>query len=218
MTTSDAPRRRGRPPKLTREAVLATALEILDESGHAGLSMRAVSERLGVGKMSLYHHVADRAELERLVIERLLAELEVPDAALPWRERITALARSVRGLIVRHPNATPLVALREYSDPESLRLPEAVMRALHDAGLRGVDLVGGARLVFGYAIGFAQIDLVARDSRSGAVSPMESLPEEDFPHVVSSARLTRGLSFDDQFELGLQPLLAGLAAIADRSS
>ncbi|KAA5837242.1 TetR family transcriptional regulator [Saccharopolyspora hirsuta] len=208
MTTPDPPRRRGRPPKLTREAVLAAALEVLDESGHEGLSMRAVADRLGVGKMSLYHHVADRAELERLVIERLLAELPVPDAELPWQERISALARSVRSLVVRHPNATPLVALREYSDPASLRLPEAVMLALHDAGLRGAALVGGSRLVFSYAIGFAQIDLIARDD---ATSPMASLPEEDFPHVVAGARATRGLSFDDQFELGLRPLLAGLA-------
>ncbi|MDA3646350.1 TetR/AcrR family transcriptional regulator C-terminal domain-containing protein [Saccharopolyspora indica] len=213
MTTPDAPRRRGRPPKLTREAVLAAALEVLDESGHDGLSMRAVAERLGVGKMSLYHHVADRAELERLVIERLLAELDVPDAALPWRERIGALARSIRSLVIRHPNATPLIALREYSDPASLRLPEAVMLALHDAGLRGVALVGGSRLVFSYAIGFTQIDMNARDS-GDAVSPMESLPAADFPNIVAGARLTRGLSFDDQFELGLQPLLAGLAAMA----
>ncbi|RKT83150.1 regulatory protein, tetR family [Saccharopolyspora antimicrobica] len=214
MTTPDAPRRRGRPPKLTREAVLAAALEVLDESGHDGLSMRAVAERLGVGKMSLYHHVADRAELERLLIERLLAELDVPDAALPWRERISALAHSVRSLVIRHPNATPLVALREYSDPASLRLPEAVMLALRDAGLSGVALVGGSRLVFSYAIGFAQIDLIAREDGSDAVSPMASLSAAEFPNIVAGARLTRGLSFDDQFELGLQPLLAGLAAMA----
>ncbi|MER7010814.1 TetR/AcrR family transcriptional regulator C-terminal domain-containing protein [Saccharopolyspora sp. NPDC000359] len=211
MTTPNTPRRRGRPPKLTREAVLAAALEVLDESGHGGLSMRAVADRLGVGKMSLYHHVADKAQMERLVIERLMAELPVPDAELPWRERVSALARSVRSLVIRRPNATPLVALREYSDPASLRLPEALMRALHDAGLRGTALVGASRLVFSYAIGYAQIDLVAPGE---ATSPMASLPEADFPHIVAGARATRGLSFDDQFELGLQPLLAGLAAMA----
>nr|WP_218889735.1 TetR/AcrR family transcriptional regulator C-terminal domain-containing protein [Saccharopolyspora hordei] len=203
---------------MTRDAVLSAALEVLDGAGHGGLTMRAVAERLGVGKMSLYHHVADRAELERLVIERLLAGLDVPDPALPWRDRITELAGSVRSLVVRHPNAAPLIALREYSDPASLRVPEAVMAALHDAGLRGPALVGGARLVFSYAIGFAQVDQVAQDSPHGAVSPLEGLPEERFPHVVTAARETRGLSLDDQFELGLRPLLAGLAAMAGTGS
>ncbi|QUH05521.1 TetR/AcrR family transcriptional regulator C-terminal domain-containing protein [Saccharopolyspora erythraea] len=209
MTTSDAPRRRGRPPKLTRQAVVAAALEVLDESGHDGLTMRAVAERLGVGKMSLYHHVADRAELERLAIEHLLAELHVPEPSLPWRERIAALAHGVRALVRRHPNATPLLAMREYTDPAALRLPEAVMAALHEAGLRGAEAAGGARLVFSYAIGFAQLDLIG--SPDPGASPMESLPESDFPHVVAGARATRHLSLDAQFELGLRPLLAGLA-------
>ncbi|MGW5646479.1 TetR/AcrR family transcriptional regulator [Saccharopolyspora sp. NPDC003752] len=213
MTTPDAPRRRGRPPKLTRDAVVAGALEVLDESGHDGLSMRAVAERLGVGKMSLYHHVADRSELERLVIERLLAAVELPDAALPWQERIAALAHGIRALVFRHPNATPLLALREYSDPVALRLPDAVMTALHDAGLRGAAMVGGSRLVFSYAIGFAQLDLVDKADSAGG-SPMAALPEAEFPHVVAAARETRNHGLDEQFDLGLKPLLAGLAAIA----
>ncbi|GAA0539064.1 hypothetical protein GCM10011581_06190 [Saccharopolyspora subtropica] len=85
---------------------------------------------------------------------------------------------------------------------------------MHDAGLRGVAMVSGARLVFSYAVGFAQLDLVGPGEDRAVVSPMESLPANAYPRVVAAARETRGRTLDDQFELGLRPLLLGPAALA----
>ena len=48
---------------LSRERVVATALELLDEEGLAKLSMRRLGERLGVRAMSLYRYVANKEEL-----------------------------------------------------------------------------------------------------------------------------------------------------------
>ena len=55
----------GRPSRalLSREAIARAALEVVDESGADGLTMRALAHRLGVKAASLYNHVTGKDEL-----------------------------------------------------------------------------------------------------------------------------------------------------------
>ena len=77
----------GRKATLTTEAVVAAAIEVLDEGGVAGLSMRRVAEHLGTGAASLYAHVSGKEE-EML---RYYAGVHAFCAALP-AERYPVLA------------------------------------------------------------------------------------------------------------------------------
>ena len=58
----DAPPSR-RSSGLSRERIVATAVELADSDGLAALSMARLAERLGCGTMSLYRHVANKDEL-----------------------------------------------------------------------------------------------------------------------------------------------------------
>jgi len=49
------PRRRREP--ISREAIVAAAIQLLDREGLAALSMRRLGEELGAGAASLYWHV-----------------------------------------------------------------------------------------------------------------------------------------------------------------
>ena len=60
---SRAPRRRGRPPKLSVPAIVAAAIELLDREGPDALTMRRLGAELGVEAMSLYRHVPSRDAL-----------------------------------------------------------------------------------------------------------------------------------------------------------
>jgi AcrR family transcriptional regulator len=75
------------PAKTTPEAILETALEMLDETGADALSMRALAERLGIKAPSLYRHYADRAALETALVARgstqLRDQLEAIRASAP---------------------------------------------------------------------------------------------------------------------------------------
>lgn len=74
-----APARRGRPPKaqkqLSRAAVRAAALAVIDAEGIDALSMRTVSRSLSVDAKSLYHYVQDKDDLLDAVAEYLLEQL-----------------------------------------------------------------------------------------------------------------------------------------------
>jgi AcrR family transcriptional regulator len=59
--------------KVTRDAVLAAALEIIDRDGVAGLSMRRLARALGRDPMILYRHAPNKAALLDGVAETVLA-------------------------------------------------------------------------------------------------------------------------------------------------
>jgi AcrR family transcriptional regulator len=68
-----------RAPGLDKDAIVAAALEIIAERGVAGLSMRVLSQRLGVALGATYRHVPNKDELLRLVAAHLYAQIRPAD-------------------------------------------------------------------------------------------------------------------------------------------
>ncbi|HEX3752721.1 MAG TPA: TetR family transcriptional regulator, partial [Streptosporangiaceae bacterium] len=66
---------------VTRERIVAAALELLDEAGLDGLALRRLAERLGIRAPTLYWHVRDKRELLDLLAGAILEE-----ALAGWRE------------------------------------------------------------------------------------------------------------------------------------
>ena len=81
MTVNPAPRRRGRPARVSRGQILAAALAIVDANGLEQLTMRRLGAELGVDPMTIYGHVPDKAALFDGLVELVLTEIEVPAAA-----------------------------------------------------------------------------------------------------------------------------------------
>ena len=77
---------------LSRERLVAAALELINEEGLDALSMRALADRLDVKAASLYWHVRDRRELVELLAESILDSVSHPRARATWRESVAAIA------------------------------------------------------------------------------------------------------------------------------
>lgn len=112
-------RPRGRPAQgtgVTRDAILTTALALLDERGGQGLSMRALAARLGVTPMSLYHHVEDHAGLLRALSDEVYARtLDGIEMGLTCRAEIREILIRYHGAVRRHPQLT----LAIFATPEA---------------------------------------------------------------------------------------------------
>ncbi len=63
------------PAKTSPDAILETAIEILERDGPDALSMRNLAEALEIKAPSLYRHYADRAALERAIVDAGTREL-----------------------------------------------------------------------------------------------------------------------------------------------
>ena len=157
--------RRGR-PGYDLASVLAVAVEVFNERGYDGTSMRDLAERLGIAKSAIYHHVTGKEELLRLALDRALAGLaKVTQRAralpAPAIERLEYLVRgSVEVLEAESPYVTLLLRVRGNTDIERAALDqrrafdrfvaELVAEAVRDGDIRpDADAMITARLLFG---------------------------------------------------------------------
>src|ERR1700686_3313748 len=95
MTTPTAPAANGI-GKITRGAVLAAALEIIDRDGADALSMRRLARVLDRDPMILYRHTPNKAALLDGVAETVLAQLRVDSADPDWATQLRTVARGYR--------------------------------------------------------------------------------------------------------------------------
>ncbi len=157
--------RRGR-PGYDQESLLAVAVELFNERGYDGTSMRDLADRLGIAKSAIYHHVTGKEELLRLALDRALGGLTAVTGrarALPAPaiERLEYLVRgSVEVLEAESPYVTLLLRVRGNTEVERAALEqrrgvdrfvaELVAEAVADGDIRpDADAMTTARLIFG---------------------------------------------------------------------
>ena len=207
---------------LTREAVLAAALEIIDRDGVDGLSMRRLARALGRDPMILYRHAPNKAALLDGVTETVLARLEVDRADPDWAAQLRVVAHNYRRLVLDHPNVVPLLVTRPLATPLALR-PPGTLRALEDvlallthAGFSGTDALHIYRALFGFLHGH-----VLNELQEIVENPDETtdllrlglyrLPISEFPLLRDLAPVLAVYDGATELDRGLDILLTGLA-------
>jgi TetR/AcrR family tetracycline transcriptional repressor len=95
--------------QLSRERILAGALELVDQDGLEALTMRRLADALKVDPMSLYNHVESKDDLLDGLTETLWSEVRLPDRTTGWKPTLREFATSVRGLARAYPLAYPLL-------------------------------------------------------------------------------------------------------------
>ncbi|MBO8184467.1 TetR/AcrR family transcriptional regulator C-terminal domain-containing protein [Streptomyces spirodelae] len=213
------------PKKFSREQLASAALELADEKGLGGLSMRTLAARLGTGPMTLYNYVDGREGLESLVIEAVVRHADYPpQPAADWREEVRALAESYWSTIRSHPQVVPLIVARRTTDEATLDFGERMLEALAESGRSGRDLLVAFRLVTGFVIGFTQGEAGADSfsltggSAQEVIERGRTLPAERYPRVVEIATASAQGDRTEEFRAGLDLLVAGLSAGARPAS
>ena len=206
---------------LTREAVVDAAIEVLDEGGIDGMNMRAVAERLCTGPASLYAHVSGKDELLSLIIEKLCGDIALPVVgAAPWQEQLKDAIRGIRRVLGAHRDLARATLGNIPTGPNALRLINAVLGVLRDAGLPDQVIAYAVDILPLYATATAYEESLygakdLPDEGEAFIAEMRryfsSLPVDRFPHVVALAvPLTTNDSPDARFEFGLDALVRGI--------
>ncbi|MFF0490425.1 TetR/AcrR family transcriptional regulator [Nocardia sp. NPDC003482] len=110
-------------PKLTRAAIVDTAIALADEAGLDALSMRRIAERMGVGAMSLYRHVPNKDTLLAEMTDEIARRhpYPAPEAGWTWRDRVRVAAEIDWMLYQHHPWVLFTFAVPRYNfGPSSL--------------------------------------------------------------------------------------------------
>ena len=212
-------RRRSRRP-LDRETILAAAVELVDREGLGALNMRALAEALGVGTMSLYHHVPNKEALLDGLVEVLLAGIELPDPTSgTWDERASRMARSLRAVAMAHPNCIPLFVTRPFATSGSLGPCEAAFGVLTEAGLDPEHALIAFRTIVAYVLGFVTMEASGFFGGVGPYCDPDALNELGLSNLARMAPHMTDRDVDADFDAGLRiveqgVLTDGLAAVA----
>jgi AcrR family transcriptional regulator len=195
-----------RPRSLTTDQLADAALAVIDRDGLASLTMRAVAKELGVSTMGLYRYVADREELEQLVVERVLGAVDTTRPETDTAPIVTMVQR-MRAAIRAHPEVMPLTTTYRHSSPSILRWSETVLEILTSEGIDGEQRVIAMRALLGYVIGAIQLDHRGPLKGTGTVV---LAAQDEFPYMAETARDARRIGPDEEFTGGLTVLLRGL--------
>ncbi len=134
MNTRQTARRRRTGQPLSRDRIVSTAVELADEKGAAGVTMRAVGSRLGVEAMSLYNYVAGREGILDGMVDAVFSEIWLPTPDAEWKEGMRRRAESARAALKRHPWAAALMDSRKHPGPATFRHHDAVLGCLRHNG------------------------------------------------------------------------------------
>lgn len=220
------PRKAATPRRaLSRELIVATALDVLRAEGMDAVSMRRVASELGTGPASLYAHVAGKDELLDLLYDEVVGTIPLfePDPTR-WREQVTQLWIDSRDALARAGDIARYSLGRVPMGPNAVRIAELAMSLLRAGGVPdqavawAIDVVG--MFVTADAVEDAVTTRLAREGRD----PQEyydqvhryfaGLPGDRFPVIAALVPQLMTGTGDERFRFGLELLVGGLAALA----
>jgi len=198
--------------RLTRDAVVRSALGLIDEGGLDAVSMRAVAGRLGCEAMSLYRHVSDKGHLLEMVGDSIAREIRVPNPDRgDWADRVCELMRELRRVALKHPAAFQLLSRGPVAvlGPEPL---DAGMRSLKRAGLGEQDAASALCVLFAYTTGAIANELAAI-VLGGPLARTPDHTDERWNNAQDAKLFLATMekaSYETEFETGLRLIVGGL--------
>jgi TetR/AcrR family tetracycline transcriptional repressor len=216
---SDATRTR-----LSRDAIIASAVSLADAEGLEAVTIRRLAQEHGVTPMAMYWHFNDKDSLLDGLAEYLIAAVKLPEPADgPWDDRLHEVLRAFLEAIRPHPAFAGLALRRILVAEPGLRIAERVLDLLRQAGF-----AAGKAAEVGMFLVCAIVALVASDPTPGPWpageerdqlvrdkrARLESLPPERYPNVIAAGpALVVCRDGNDYFALNLDLLVQGVRGI-----
>jgi AcrR family transcriptional regulator len=212
---------------LSKARIVRAAVALADRTGLESLTMRRLADDLGVAPMSLYHHVPNKEELVDEMIETVFEEIEPPSLDVDWKTALRRRAHSTRAALNRHRWAVGHMEGRAKQGPAGVRLHDAVLGCLRNAGFSIALTVQAYSVQDAYIYGFALQEKglpfeTAEESATVAEGQGWQFEElaAQFPYlaeVVAGHVAKVGYDFTEAFEYGLDLVLDGLEQRRDEA-
>jgi AcrR family transcriptional regulator len=188
---------------LSRETIVKAALELLNRDGIDNLTMRTLAAFLDTKAASLYRHIKDKKDLYDLIAEAVIAEIKpscslsnakkyLMEAAGLYRQKLLSLRDAV-GIFIRSRATTP----RRFDFMKN------VMICLLHLGVKENKCIVATHMLNNYILSSVSDEIFFRSFPPDAPNSYEAILGSDF----------EWLSFDEQFNCGLEVLFTGFKAL-----
>jgi AcrR family transcriptional regulator len=217
MTTARISPRRGplrraaglpRAPALSRERIVAAALDLVAADGLAALSTRKLGQHLGCEAMSIYHHFGGKQHLLDALVDHVIASFEWPASDLAGPDALRQAMYAYRAMANRFPAMLPLVALHRLNTETGVLFIEGILR-LVQAVVPDPELAARHFRTLGYFLTGAALDETAGYARGpSAAEPVSpDFMARECPRLIAASRYFQREHWDRTFELGVDAML-----------
>jgi AcrR family transcriptional regulator len=203
---------------LDRKRVAATALELLNEVGLDGLSLRAIAKELDVKAPALYWHFKDKqALLDEMATEmyrRMVAGTPL-DPADTWQERLLKANRGLRTALLGYRDGAKVFSGSRFTGLVHAEQMEDTLRVFTAAGFSLAHAVRATSTTYLYTLGFVTeeqgVEPLPGERREGYDIDERARLLADFP-LSAQAGAEIFADYDRHFEEGLTLVIAGIEA------
>ncbi|WP_022889979.1 TetR/AcrR family transcriptional regulator [Agromyces italicus] len=198
---------------LSRERIIAAAMQVADDGGLAAVSMRSVGRALGAEAMSLYHHVSGKEELLDLLADAAFEEIPLLEIGTPWRAAMVDRAGAMRAVLTAHPWSLGLLESRSNPGQAVMRHHDRVLGVLRHGGFDLALAAHAFSVLDAYIYGFVLTELTlpfTPDEGADAFAEELELPAEEYPHLAEMLEqmvVGHGYDYGDEFGYGLDLVL-----------
>jgi AcrR family transcriptional regulator len=208
---------------LNADAIVETALRIADRDGFDAVSMRNVAAELGVGTMSLYHHVADKEELLERMADAVAGEVVMPRGVPShWRDALREIAHRTYASFMRHPWLLETAGQRTLVTPNHLRHIEQSIAVVAKLDVGRDTATAMVMATDDYTVGHVFRRTRFPDSGRPDVTPEDQarlrdmLATGEYPRLAELFAQGQDIALPpDTFEAGLEWLFDGMQAVLD---
>jgi AcrR family transcriptional regulator len=203
--------------QLTRQRVVAAAVELADREGIESISMRRLAQELSVEAMSLYTHVRNKDDLLDGMADAVIGEIPLTVDGADWKTTLRQTALAARAVMERHTWAPRTIETRATPGLAFLGYANAVMGTLREGGFTVAQVHHAIHIFGSRLLGFTQLlfdDSGEVDQETAA--QLERQLGATHPHVVeltlavTHAGAIGPCDDDEEFAFALDFILDGL--------
>ncbi|MET9262282.1 TetR/AcrR family transcriptional regulator [Amycolatopsis sp. NPDC004079] len=215
--TASGYNRRERPakPALSREGIIAAALDVVRREGAERVTMRRLAKELDTGPASLYVYVRDTDELHAAVLDELLGEVTATTAGSDWRSRLWTVVSTYRDVLYAHPGLARVALVSPLNGPNYLAIVDTVLGLLAEAGVPSGPAAWTVDLLLLVATASA-VEHSTRKDRPDSQQRHDALAEtvrglspETHPHIVAASENLFSGNADTRSRWAIDALLNG---------
>ncbi|EME96325.1 TetR family transcriptional regulator [Streptomyces mobaraensis NBRC 13819 = DSM 40847] len=206
--------------------MVSTALELLNDVGLEGLTLRRIGKELDVQAPALYWHFKNKQDLlDAMATEMLrrmtaLQEVEGGFAPATWQEMLAGSHRALRRVLLTYRDGAKVYSGTRFTDTSYAVPMERYLASLVGAGFTPGEAARAYYTVYCFTIGYVIEEQSAADDPERGVKGIDVTERAErlaeFPLAAAAGPELFG-DADAGFEAGLAAIVAGIAATRGRA-
>ena len=209
-------------PNIERVQVVSVALELLDEVGFEGLTLRRLADKLGVKAAALYWHFENKQDLIDQIAIRIIEDEFRKGAkqdymSLSWQELLEGMGHGMRKGLMSHRDGAAVLANADLSKARGFEGRHLMYERLLDEGFTLEQAIYAMFTIGRFTLGCVFEDQSDPRPKSEVQRDYKHYARESFKNherVLNEFMKVneKVVDSDVSFNQGLQIIIAGIGA------